>query len=112
MSNSGTWEYWASKAAIRDIEERDLGFLVEHGIANLESDGERIRKYVIYLKPGLPNLLKEQDTCRLYFFYGPNGGKARMWCKQPEFESLSKFLLGSNGHKHARCWDVPGVQVS
>lgn len=106
MSNSGIWEYWASKAAIRDIEEKDLGFLVERGIADLESNGDRIHKYVIYLRPGLPNLLKEQDRCRLYFYYGPNGGKARMWCKQPEFDSLSRFLLCSNGHKSARCWDA------
>ena len=102
--NSGTWEHWDTKSALKDIEDNDIGYLVDKGLAELRSDGDRCRVYVIYLAPGTPNLLKEKDKCKLRFWYGSQTGKGKMWCKVPEYEALSRFLLRSNGHKPSHCW--------
>lgn len=102
--NSGEWRHWDTKAAIKDIEDHDIGYLVDHGIAELRNEGDRLRVYEIFLAPGTPNSLKDKDRCKLHFWYGAQSGKAQMWCKRCEFEALSNFLLDGNGHRADRCW--------
>lgn len=122
--SSGFFEHFDRIGPIKQIEEKDIGLLVKHGIAKMvhNGDGDKCnlfgvqgpirmhsRVYEVYLSPGLPSMI--QNKVRIRFWYDEKAQRAVMRIRESEYAALEHFIIPRYKRHEATVGDPDSLSI-